>query len=205
MPVHPDDHTLYNALEHIVYEIQTFVDLTFTEMRHPVHVQFAILESWLIHLRSIESMLHRKSKPKGHDILISHYGPIDIKDLVEPSIRDRINGEIAHITTRRMTAGEAKAWDRVEIFRKAWPGIEKIIDVLETWVRSYKPDSRWHKELVATKEHGSKLYAGGSVQVLGFDEYWSEQTDKLNPFVTYTVGYLPKSTPRNLQIRDIYL
>lgn len=198
------DQALFNALEHIVYEIQMFVDLTFTEMNYSIPVQFAVLEAWAIHLRSIESMLHEKSTTQD-DVLISHYGPIDIKELVEPSVRKRIGGEIAHITTRRMTAGEAKAWDRVEIFRKAWPGIEKIIDVLETWVRSYKPDSRWHKELVATREHGSKLYAGGSEQGPGFDEYWSEQTDKLIPFVTYTVGYLPKPTPKNLQIRDIYL
>lgn len=188
-----DNETLFNALEHIVYELQMFVDLTFTEMPHPMRVQFAILESWLIHLRGIESMLEKKQKSKTDDILIAHFGPIDISTLVEPAVRKRVSGEIAHITTRRMSDSVGKTWDRMEIFRQAWPGIAKIIAVLETWVESYRPESRWGRELVATREHGAILYEGITAHRDHTSGHSNSGARDLHPLVTYTVGYLPGS------------
>jgi hypothetical protein len=192
MPKQHDDQTLFNALEHIVYEISMFIDLTFTGMNYPRQVQFAILEAWAIHLRGIESMLEEKPQ-RDDDVLISHYGPVDIKLLVEPSVRKRINGEITHLTTRRMSEGVEKEWNRVEIFRQAWPGIEKIIDVLERWVRSYDPDSRWHQQLVAIIEYGAILNEG----ITAHRNHTSGNTitsfDELHPLVTYTADYLPSS------------
>lgn len=192
MPKQHDDQTLFNALEHIVYEIRMFADLTFTGMNYPRQVQFAILEAWAIHLRGIESMLEEKPQ-RDDDVLISHYGPVDIKLLVEPSVRKRINGEITHITTRRMSEGVEKEWNRVEIFRQAWPGIEKIIDVLIAWVNEYQPDSIMRSELDELRTHGFLLHAVATSGAL-FDNLKGD-TEAHMPHlaVTHAYGYLPEN------------
>lgn len=193
MPKRHDDQTLLNAIEHIMYEIRMFVDLTFTEMRYPLPVQFSILEAWLIHLRGIEGMLDEKSKPYDDDVLISHYGQIDIKELVEPSVRKRINGEITHLTTRRMSDASEKGWNRVEIFRQAWPGIDKIIDVLTEWVNTHQPASPRKPELVDLRAHGSLLHAVATSGALLENVKGGEEADMPHLAVTHTYGYPPES------------
>ena len=187
-----DDQTLFNALEHIVYEIRMFVDLTFTGMNYPEPVQFAILEAWAMHLRGIESMLEERPK-RDDDVLISHYGPIDIKRLVEPSVRKRINGEITHLTTRRMSDASEKGWNRVEIFRQAWPGIDKIIDVLAEWVNTHQPASPRKPELVDLRAHGSLLHAGATSGALLENLKGGEEADMPHLAVTHTYAYPPES------------
>lgn len=191
MPKRHDDQTLHNALEHIVYEIQMFVDLTFTEMNYPIPVKFSILEAWLIHLRGIESMLEEKPQ-RDDDILISHYGPVDIKLLVEPSVRKRINGEITHLTTRRMSDGSEKGWSRVEIFRQAWPGIEEIIDVLIAWVNEYQPDGPWRSVLAELRDYGTNCYTSAVSCHLPQDVQRESEAHAPNLAATYSYGYLPR-------------
>lgn len=192
MPKRHDDQTLFNALEHIVYEIRMFVDLTFAEMKYPPSVQFAILEAWGIHLRGIEGMLDEKSNSYDDDVLISHYGQIDIKELVEPSVRKRINGEITHLTTRRMNDSSEKGWSPVEIFRQAWPGIEKIIDVLITWVNEYQPDGPWRSILAELRAHGANHYTHTVLGHLPQDVQRESETHAPNVAATYSYGYLPR-------------
>ncbi len=192
MPKRHDNQTLFNALEHIVYEIRMFVDLTFTDMKYPLPVQFSILEAWGIHLRGIEGMLEQKSKHYDDDVLISHYGPIDIKELVEPSVRKRINGEITHLTTRRMSDGSEKGWSRVEIFLQAWPGIEKIIDVLIAWVNEYQSDGQWRSILAELRAYGTTYYTFAVSGQLPQDVQRESETHAPNVAATYSYGYLPR-------------
>jgi hypothetical protein len=149
--------TLLNALEHLYYEIQMFVELTVTETQYSIHVQFAILESWLIHLRSIDDML--RDCRKGDDILISDFMPHVIPRLIDEELRVRINKEIAHITSQRKDYGPRKHWDRAAIFRNAWPGIELMILLLDRWLGNNDADSPWRLELVALRARGSELFA----------------------------------------------
>lgn len=191
MPKQHDDQTLFNALEHIVYEIRMFVDLTFTGMNYPIPVQFAILEAWLIHLRGIDSMLQ---KPRYEtDILLSDFTSVVVGEVVDQITRDRINKELAHITTMRLAGGPEKAWNRVEIFRQAWPGIEKIIDVLIAWVNEHQPESIMRSELDELRTHGSLLHSvattGAHFEILKD----GEEPNMAHLAVTHAYGYLPEN------------
>lgn len=191
MPNRHDNQTLINSIEHLFYEMQMFLELTFTETHRSIHVQFAILESWLIHLRSIDDML--RGCGKRDDILISDFKPHEIPPLIDKELRMRINKEIAHITSQRKDYGPRKHWDRAAIFRNAWPGIELMILLLDRWLGNNEADSPWRLELVALRASGSRLLemiesrCGHSKLNVVVD------TPVLVPCVTYTVGYLPGS------------
>ena len=191
MPKRHDDQTLLNAIEHIMYEIRMFVDLTFTEMRYPLPVQFSILEAWLIHLRGIDGMLQKRRYPT--DVLLSDFANVAIGELIDDFTRDRINRELAHITILRLAGGPEKAWNRVEIFRQAWPGIEKIIDVLIAWVNTHQPASPRKPELVDLRAHGSLLHAVATSGALLENVKGGEEADMPHLAVTHTYGYPPES------------
>ncbi len=191
MPNHHDNQTLINSIEHLFYEMQMFVELTFTETQYSIHVQFAILESWLIHLRSIDDML--RGCGKGDDILISDFMPHDIPRLIDEELRVRINKEIAHITSQRKDYGPRKHWDRAAIFRNAWPRIELMILLLDRWLGNNDADSPWRLELVALRARGSRLLE--MIESRCGHSKLNNVSDPpvLVPFVTYTVGYLTGS------------
>jgi hypothetical protein len=200
MPNRHDNQTLINSIEHLFYEMQMFLELTFTETHRSIHVQFAILESWLIHLRSIDDML--RGCGKRDDILISDFKPHEIPPLIDKELRMRINKEIAHITSERVDFGPRKYWDRIEIFSRVWPGVDMMISLLETWLVEHDPSSAWRLELVVLRARGSQRLESVKSRS-GYDNMdVNTAPHKLLPLVTYTVSYLPshKSTSNDSSV-----
>jgi hypothetical protein len=185
-----DQQTLLNAIEHIIYELQMIVELVSIEKRYPYHVQFAILESWLIHLRGFNDMLGVRKK--HDDILISDYVPHSIQEFIDVDMRMRINKELAHVTSKRKEFGPPKFWDCAAIYCQAWPRIAKAAALLETWVGEHESGSRWHQELIATRVRGADVFERYMSTNNDAAENESGQKHMAQPAVTYTVGYLPR-------------
>jgi len=108
--------------EHIRYEIQQLINATDAiERKLPIHngLQYMVVESFALHLRSLIIFLYPYSKRKNDICAEDFFIDIDTWNNLRPKIsltlehaKDRADKEVGHLTTsRQFGTPESKKWN----------------------------------------------------------------------------------------------
>lgn len=161
MPKRHDDQTLFNALEHIAYEIQMYVDLSAFSIVGCNALSNAVFESWLIHLRTLNEFLSPAVKKRTcpDDVRPEHFDIELSVPFLSVILKKRLDKEMAHITYKRHSDTIAKQWNKAEIFKHTWPILRDVIGQLIRWVEKHENQSQWVAECIELQRRGDEVFA----------------------------------------------
>jgi len=149
-----------DALEHIHYEFQMFIELAPMSIEGCQVLSNAILESWLIHSRNLDEFLKQQDpdKAKTEDVLAAHYGIMPDRRILSSENRKRANKEVAHLTYQRFSDVTYKKWNKVEIYMDIWPKLRDALGQLLKWIE-YQPSAQHRKDgFVVVLEKGDEVF-----------------------------------------------
>ncbi len=147
------------ALEHIHYEIQMFIDLTPLALIGSHVMSNAILESWLIHLRTLDEFLNvpTASKRKDDDVRAGDYDVVIEKRIISDADRTRLHKEVAHLTYSRSADHKLKQWGKAAIYCEAWPILREAITQILQWIDGNPVSVKWNVEFAALVDRGDAV------------------------------------------------
>jgi hypothetical protein len=144
------DLELIAASQHLLYEIQmmraTAVALT-SGLFPPGHVQYALLESFVIHARSLLHFLYPE-REQSSDVLAEDYfddalaWPTVRGELPEvlAKVRARVNKQVAHLTyDRLLIKPEEWPWQFMDI----WHAVELKLRIFRTQAPASRVTDEW--------------------------------------------------------------
>lgn len=120
--------SLPELLDHVLYEIE-MMNYTLQELLQQAQsgpAQTVLLESFLIHIRALDEFF-QKNRGRSTDLIERDF----VKDgqQREPHFqRDKINVEVAHITSKRKTVRTAREWKPADTAR---PIVDLALSFLE--------------------------------------------------------------------------
>jgi hypothetical protein len=150
------DADLVATSEHLFYEIQMFrataVALS-SGLFPPGHVNFALLESFLVHGRNLLHFLFPE-RPQASDVLAEDYYDDPLawvrargelpKSLA--TVRMRANKQLAHLTYDRLLV-KAEAWEWR--FMDIWRDVEQKLRIFRVTAPSSRITPRWSADEVS--------------------------------------------------------
>ncbi len=170
----PKDHNylLKYADEHVGYEIDLFCAtslligrLSTGNKSLDTFIEFALLESFLLHMRNLIDFLYPRNK-RNDDVTINDYLDSETLTRTLPKIttnieayRFRADKELAHLTTKRRFSMKGKEWLFVQIRINILELFNKILPDLAKGKFSYSLVERINKHIEKSKNGAIEIHA----------------------------------------------
>ena len=145
---HPTPNQKDIALGHFLYRVEQLMRSSMPRPMLDQIVRNALIESTLVHSRALLEFFERKNRTKDHkgyekdDVLLTDYGFMPIRGVINPNYKERLNKDLAHFTYSERVTRDQKKWNYKELVP---PILLRTKDFIEHLLQNYPtltPDRR---------------------------------------------------------------
>ena len=137
---HPTPNQKDIALGHFLYRVGQLMGSSGHDPVYDQIVHNALVDSTLIHSRALLEFFERESRMKDRkgyekdDVLLTDYGFMPIRGVINPNYKDRLNKDLAHFTYSERVTRDEKKWNYEELVH---PILLRAKDFIAHLLRDY--------------------------------------------------------------------